>query len=364
MSRTRAALAAAGIFLLARISWLVVLLIVTRDGRPRSAYSIMTRWDAQWYARIAADGYGHFTLTAGGGRRYDYAFFPLLPLLERAGHAMTGLAPVDVGLVVSWSAGATAAAGICLLGRRLGSTRQGLIWASVWACLPISAVLALSYSDGLLAALAAWGLLALLNNRWFTAGMLAAAAGFTRPTGAALVLAVMIAGLLAGARDRAWRPLLAVLLAPIGLIGFLAWVGLSTGSPTGYFDVTRGWANGFDGGASFARWLTRLLADQPLAGIAALGALLLILALVAALIRDGEPWTVVLYTGAVVAMSLTTSGYFGSKPRYLLAAFPLLLPVARRLARLRTPAVAGIVLALGLVGTAYGVVWLTGSGPP
>lgn len=352
--------ASAIVFLLARSIWLGALLVVTRDGRPRSAYSVLTRWDGQWYARIATFGYGHFRVAPDGGHRYDYAFFPLLPLIERAGHSLTGLAPVNVGLVVSWTAGAVAAAGICALGAELHSPRVGFVTAALWSLLPMSAVMALSYSDTLLAALAAWGLLALLRQRWLIAGLLGAAAGFARPTGAGLVVTVVVAGVIAAVQHRHWRPAVAAVLAPAGLLGYLAWVGVQTGSPTGYFDVTEGWHNGFDGGLSFVRWTFTLgpLAILVIAGVIVLVALWLLL------IRDREPWPIILYTAVIVAMALTTSGFFGSKPRYLLAAFPLLLPVATRLTKLSRPVVTNLLVGLGLISTAYGVWWLTGSGPP
>lgn len=357
--RTKAMLASTAVFLLARSLWLIALLVVTRDGRPRSAYTILTRWDGQWYARIATFGYGHYRVAPDGSHRYDYAFFPLLPLLERAGHAMSGLPPVDVGLVVSWTAGAVAAAGICALGSELHCPRVGLVTSSLWSLLPISAVLALSYSDTLLVALAAWSLFALLRKQWLTAGLLAAAAGFARPTAAGIVLTVLVAGLIAG-RRRQWRPLLAAVLAPTGLVGYLAWVGAQTGSITGYFEVTDGWHNGFDGGISFVRWI----ADLGPVAVPVVAGLIVLFALWLLLIRDREPWPVIFYSAVIVGIALTTSGFFGSKPRYLLAAFPLLLPVATRLTRLSRTLVAAVLVALGLIGTAYGVVWLTGTGPP
>lgn len=359
-ARTRAMAASALVFLLARSIWLVAVLVVTRDGRPRSAYSILTRWDGQWYAGIATSGYGHFRIAGDGARHYDYAFFPLLPLVERLGHAVTGLDPVDVGLVVSWTAGAVAAAGICALGAELHSPRVGFVTAALWSILPMSAVMALSYSDSLLAALAAWGLLALLRKHWLTAGLLAAAAGFARPTGAAVVATVMVAGVIAAIQQRQWRPAVAAVLAPTGLVGYLAWVGAQTGSLTGYFEVTDGWNNGFDGGASFVRWIAAL---GPLA-LAVIAGVIVLIGLWLLLIRDREPWPVIFYTALIVAMALTTSGYFGSKPRYLLAAFPLLLPVATRLTRLSRPVVTGVLVGLGAISTTYGVWWLTGTGPP
>lgn len=354
--RARVLLTAAGIYLLARLTWLIALMLVS--DRP---HHILTRWDGQWYARIASNGYGHVVTTGAGARHADYAFFPLLPLLERAGHALTGVAPADIGVLVSWTAGAVAAAGICALGRTLHTARVGLVWAALWSLLPISAALALAYADALLVALAAWGLVAVVGRRWATAGILALVAGLARPTGAGLVLTVLIAGLVALLRDRDGRATLAVLLAPIGLIGYLTWVAIETGSATGYLDVTRGWGNGLDGGVGFVRWIADL---TPLAAVAVVAGVALVAILLVLLARDREPWPLLLYSAVVVAMSLTTSGYFGSKPRYLLAAFPLLLPVARRLARWRDSGVTATLVALGLIGTAYGVLWLTGPGPP
>jgi len=66
----------------------------------------------------------------------------------------------------------------------------------------------------------------------------------------------------------------------------------------------------------------------------------------------------------VVVLAFVTSGYFGSKPRYLLTAFPLLLPIAGWLAVRRMAWQAGIMAVAAIVAAAYGAVWLLGSGPP
>ena len=73
---------------------------------------------------------------------------------------------------------------------------------------------------------------------------------------------------------------------------------------------------------------------------------------------------VLVYAVTLVVLALTTSGYFGSKPRYLLpAAFPLLFPVAWWLA-VRPRWVTATGLAAAAVGSAYAAVWLLGPGPP
>jgi hypothetical protein len=59
------------------------------------------------------------------------------------------------------------------------------------------------------------------------------------------------------------------------------------------------------------------------------------------------------------------SGYFGAKPRYLLPAFVLLVPVAGLLTRAGTTRRTALVLALAAVtSTVDGSAWPLGSGPP
>jgi hypothetical protein len=70
------------------------------------------------------------------------------------------------------------------------------------------------------------------------------------------------------------------------------------------------------------------------------------------------------YSLVIVVLAVVTSGYFGSKPRYLLPAFPLLLPVAGWLAARRMVWQAFFAAALVALAAAYGAVWLLGSGPP
>jgi hypothetical protein len=93
-------------------------------------------------------------------------------------------------------------------------------------------------------------------------------------------------------------------------------------------------------------------------------AVLVLVGLFGLAVRDRQPLPLLVFAGVLLALALTTSGYFGSKPRYLLPAFPLLLPVALRLARLRTPVVVGALGALTAGSAVYGVVWLLGPGPP
>jgi hypothetical protein len=211
-----------------------------------------------------------------------------------------------------------------------------------------------------------------LTERWPAAGALALLAGLTRPVGAAVVAAVWAAALASWARGRATgRPLaprvLGMLLAPLGAAGYVLWVGHRTGrGPLGYLDVQAGWRNGFDGGYAFARFVAAKFTAFPaaLAGLALFAGVALVIGLYVAGVRQRQPLPLLVYSGVVTALALCASGYFGSKPRLLLPAFPLLVPLALALARLRTSRALPVTGAVALASAVYGALWLNGSGPP
>ncbi|MDX3231556.1 mannosyltransferase family protein [Streptomyces sp. ME19-01-6] len=353
----------------------VVVLAIWAAVAGKSWHTLLSaRWDSLWYSRIAEQGYGYTLRLPDGSIHSDLAFFPLLPWLERLISALTPLDAAAAGLAVSWVASLFAAWGIFAIGDRLRGRRVGTALVVLWGVLPVGIVQSMAYSESLFTALAAWAVYALLTGRWVWAGSLAALAGLTRPVGAAVIAAVWITAavalLPAGRRHRAWRPehrrmLLGMTLAPLGWLGYVAWVGVRTGSVTGYFDVQNGWRNGFDGGVAFARFAGGLLAGPGFpAGLGLLGGVALLIWVFLRCVRRREPLPLLVYAGVVLTLALTAKGYFGSKPRLLLPAFPILLPVAAALARLRTARAVLVLGSVGLASAAYGAFWLNGSGPP
>ncbi|WP_409472979.1 hypothetical protein [Streptomyces sp. HC307] len=392
-------------------------------ARDKSAYTLLTaRWDALWYTRVAELGYGYEVRLPNGDVHSNLAFFPLLPWLERLLHAVTPLSYADAGFVVSLLASLAAAWGIFAiadhvygqkgegakrgLGRVVGGDgRAGVCAVLLWAVLPVGIVQSMAYSESLFTALAAWSLYAVLTGRWLTAGSLALLAGLTRPVGLAVVAAVWAAGIASfvRARDRdlapsvryrsaapdpgahalsraasssggagiegasAGRRALGMLLAPLGAAGYVLWVGHHTGKgPLGYLDVQAGWRNGFDGGYAFARFVAEKFTSFPsaLAGLGLVVGVGLVVWLYVVCVRQRQPLPLLVYAGVVTALALCASSYFGSKPRLLLPAFPLLLPLALALARLRTAAAALVVGGVAAASAVYGAFWLNGSGPP
>lgn len=331
----------------------------------RTAHGRLVRWDAQWYAGIARAGYGHTVLQPDGRHLSDYAFFPLLPVLERIVAAASGLAYVDAGLVVTWVATALAAWRLYAVGAHVYDARVGVLLAVLWSVLPVAIVTSMAYSEALFTALAAWAVHATLRRHWLLAGALAALAGLTRPVGVAVVAAVAVPALVEVVRRRDRLALAGMLLAPLGLLGYLAWVGTRTGEPLGYFRVADGWGNGFDGGRAFGGWVVDHLAgDGWWQGLLLLAGVVALLGLLVLAVRDRQPLPLLVLGATLLALALTTSGYFGSKPRYLLPAYPLLLPLAVRLSPLRLRTAAGVLGVLAAGSAAYGAAWLLGPGPP
>ncbi|MEV6650712.1 glycosyltransferase family 39 protein [Streptomyces sp. NPDC051219] len=359
---------------------------------------LSARWDSLWYTRVAELGYGYEVRLANGDVHSNLAFFPLLPWLERLLSAISPLSPADAGLVVAWTASLFAAWGIFAIADRLYGRRAGTLAVVLWAVLPVGIVQSMAYSETLFTALAAWSLYALLSGRWVWAGVLASLAGLTRPVGAAVVAAVWVAGAVTliresraggsdggrpddsgsgvgewgvggwspdGPRGR-WRMLWGVVLAPLGAAGYVLWVGHRTGGGLfGYLEVQGGWGNGFDGGLAFARFIGERLASPAFAaGAGLIAGVLLVLWLYRLCLRQRQPLPLLVFCGIVVALALCASGYFGSKPRLLMPAFPLLLPVAVALARLRTSRAVLVLGPVALASAVYGALWLNGTGPP
>ncbi|WP_326738441.1 hypothetical protein [Streptomyces sp. NBC_01022] len=364
---------ALGVYAAVRIVGLVVFWAAASAGGKDALHLLSERWDSIWYQRVAENGYGYTVTLPDVGVHSDLAFFPLLPALERGIAEVTPLGLAGAGLLVAWVAGLLAAWGIFAVGARLYGRRAGVLLAALWGVYPTAFVQSMAYTETLFTALAAWSLYAVLTRRWIVAGGLCVLAGLTRPTAAALIAALAVtaavvlvrecrAGAVDGIVRRNGRMLLGVVIAPLGWLAYVVFVAVREGSPFAYFDVQAQWGNSIDGGAALASFILGL----PLPGMLGLCAALAALGwLVSLCVRQRQPVPVLVYGIAVVVISLIGSGYFGSRPRLMMPAFPLLLPPAVALAGVRSTArTVTVVAVLAVASAAYGAWTLLGSGPP
>jgi hypothetical protein len=356
------AVAPAAIFLGVRLVGLAVLAVLATNQHVQLGDELSS-WDGQWFLGIAQGG-GYDGVPAGLADAYGkrsaetpLAFFPGYPATVTVVRFLTGLPLVEAGLLAATVAGVVAAHGVARLGELVpgGSRRVGLVLVTLFSATPMAVVFSMTYSEALFCAVAAWALVALLRRQWLLAGLLTAVTGLVRPTATGLVVAVGGAALLAAlARRDGWRPWVGGLLTPLGLLGYLGWVGTRTGSVTGWFDLQeRGWGSHFDGGAATLSFAREILASgRSVLEVATIGALLGGLVLLVVGVRMGLPWPLLAYAAVVLVMDVGSNGLMNSKIRLLLPAFTLLLPMALGLAR-RRPGTTTSVLVAAVVASAW-----------
>ncbi|MFI6085122.1 mannosyltransferase family protein [Streptomyces sp. NPDC051217] len=367
ISALRRAAPALGLFAAARLTGLLVLCLWA-EHIGRSPRQLLTQsWDSTWYTRIAAQGYGHTLHFTDGAVHSDLAFFPLYPGLVRAVTAVLPIGGGTAALLISWAAAAVAAFGIHLLGERLHGRATATVLVLLWGLLPHSVVFSIAYTEPLLTAFAAFSLYAVLTGRWVWAGSLAALAGLARPNGVAIAAAVCVAAAYELWKRRAhapWRLWAGAAVAPLGWGGYLLWVGVRTGDPlSGYFAVQRGWRSRFDFGVDALRNVRDIvLRPAELATTATaliVGAAVLLFALLVVDRESRPPLPVLVYTGVLLLITAGGGGFFESKPRFLLPAFPLLLPLACALVKARPRAAIVVIAALAGLSCCYGTYLLT-----
>jgi hypothetical protein len=290
-------------------------------------------WDGGWYLDIVARGYPtHVPHAVGHAGQSSTAFFPLFPLLVRATMRVTGLSAFRSGLVVSTVASAGAAVLIWMLVQRLADAGAADRAVALICFFPASFVLSMPYSEGVMLVCAAGCLLLLHERRWLAAGVAGALASAARPTGIACGVACAFAAAAAIANRREWRALLAPLIAPAGLIAFCVYLAAHTGDAFASFRSQRdGWHQRIDFGATTYHAVIRAFTDpfQNLNRVALTIALAIALVGVWAITRWRPPAFIWAYAAAALIPALLVAS-ISSRPRFLLAAFPLLIAIAWR----------------------------------
>lgn len=336
------AAAAMALYVALRASTVAVLALYAREHeRHLGLRKLLVNWDSIWYGRIADHGYDKaLTYNADGvPEMTNLAFFPLYPSLVAAAEFVLPIHTSTALLLVAWTCGLAAAVALYALGTHLRDRTTGILLAGLWAVVPHGVVESMGYSEPLFTALAATALLAVLRRNWLTAGLLCLLAGLTRPTAAALIAAVGLAALVAVCRNpKQWRAWCAMLLAPLGLVAFMGWVGFRLNRADGYFYVQNvAWNMDFDGGGYTLRVFHDVVLRRgtPLEFAEVSVVLLLAVLLFVAAAGERLPWPLLVYGGACLAIVLTGDGYYWAKARLLVPAFPLLLPVAYAIRRSR-----------------------------
>ena len=332
-------------------------------------------WDGGWYEAVAKTGYEHTMVLDAHGlpQQMGIAYFPLLPMSMRYLSAMTGMSVVASGILISALASLVAAAGIHkLMSPYLGS-RTALIVVALWGTVPPAFVQSAVYTESLFTAFSAWALVALVRRNWLSAAVLTVGAGLSRSTAVLMIGIVCLSALIDVLRRRDWRnwrPAAAVLIAPMGFLGYMLFLKIRLGRWDAWSlaEKAPGWDNGFD----FGRWLAgnlevALSGDQYNDFGFAIATSMILGSAVALIFLLGErrlPWQVFGWAVAGALFTLMTKGDYSTKGRYFMPFFPLLVPFASRLRGARNSSVLIAVGVAAVAGAWYGAYFFMRLGPP
>ena len=175
-------------YLAARVITLAAL-AAAAPHRHSSLSQELDRWDGAWFLRAAAQGWPrHLPMFHGHVAGNTTAFFPVFPLAIRWISSATTLSPLWVGLTISAVTGLTSVVAVGVLVRRFAGSDGATRAALLFAVFPGTFAFSLAYNEGIVLTCIALGLLALMDRRWWLAGLLGMVATATAPIALAFVL--------------------------------------------------------------------------------------------------------------------------------------------------------------------------------
>jgi hypothetical protein len=315
----------------------VVTLAALAATAPINHHSLaarLGRWDSKWFLRAAQQGWPrHLPMVHGHVAGNTTAFFPVFPLSMRWVSSATSVSPLAVGVIISGVTGLTAVVAIGVLVRRFAGTEGATRATLLFALFPGTFAFSLAYNEGIVLTCIALGLLALMDRRWWLAGLLGMVATATAPISLAFVLSCAWCAGWAAWRNRSVRPIVAPVLAASGFLAYMFWLWRHTG-------VLNAWRLTEQGGwksspsLSYPFRIIWTFVKNPV-GPTITGQLLFFGTLVAVggailAIRQRQPAPVLIY-GLAAGLLGAISEPVGLRPRFIMLAFPLVVAYGTRL---------------------------------
>ncbi|QDZ43382.1 glycosyltransferase family 39 protein [Corynebacterium sp. sy039] len=326
---------AAGLFLFSTLIHLLVLSWVN-TGHARSSNvdptplkDLLKMWDGEHYVALAQLGYVTPPQSGGDGLSIEetrFAFFPGLPALIRLLHFF-GLDYIPAGVILSTVFGIILTAGILFLVDHLGGSSAAQLSAALLVLgAPMSLTFTMVYTEAPFMACSMWALYAMCRRQWFSACLWVFVSCFFRLTAIDLWLTlILVIFIYARTQWRVWACACAA-LAP--LVVFIAYASAQTRDSGGYFGLqNKGWNSHFDFGVATWKWLRETLSSSENFGYV-LSSLCIIAAIITVFSSFRRiPWPLWIFGTGIVANIVLSDGIMHSRPRLLLPAIILLLPV-------------------------------------
>ncbi|HNB53485.1 MAG TPA: mannosyltransferase family protein, partial [Anaerolineales bacterium] len=198
-----------------------------------------SRWDTGFYVSIAEEGYKY-----QGVPLPSVAFFPLLPMLMRAGMAL-GLDALVAGVLVANLALLLAT----MLFYRLVEMEwgQGIADRTIWYFLifPTALFGSAIYSESLFLLCAIGALYLARQGAWESAGLLGIFAALSRFLGILVAPLLLVEWLMQRRKPMFRRPgnwaLGAAVVVPLGTVAYMAYLGKTFGDPLAFLHASEAW---------------------------------------------------------------------------------------------------------------------------
>jgi hypothetical protein len=320
-------------YLVARVVTLSALAIAAQLNHT-SLSGLLVRWDIVWFLRAAEKGWPrHLPMIHGHVAANTIAFFPAFPLAIRWVSSATPLSPLEVAVTMSAVTGLTAVVAIGILVRRFAGSEGATRAALLFAIFPGTFAFGLAYNEGIVLTCIALGLLALMDRRWWLAGLLGMLATATAPISLAFVLSCAWCAGWAVWRNRSVRPLVAPVLAVSGFLAYMGWLWQHTGVLNAWRLTERGgWKSSPSLGYPLRiiwTFLRNPVSPTLTGQILFFGTVAAIVGAVLA-IRQRQPAPVLIY-GLAAGLLGAISEPVGLRPRFVMLAFPLVVAYGTRL---------------------------------
>ncbi len=353
------------------------------DGHPPDPQGILAywaHWDGGWYSLIATEGYG-------ARAPESTAFFPLFPMLIRAGTTLGG-GPALWGVFISLVATLFALYFLYRIAEKLQDVKAARAATLAFAFFPTAFFLNAVYTEALFAALALGSFWAVYVRRdLLLAVVFGAFASATRNLGLLLLIPLAYEWL-RNRQEFGWRGAMWMAFVPTGLLGYMVFLWARFGDPflfasqqSDYWSrhltnpmsaMAGAWTYAAEGGLKYILDPTALFLDpdpQPWTeaySTLAFGFLLLLAFLVGVgfvLLPPGlSMYAFLSMLVPILTPDLEPEPFFVPLlclPRYLLDAFPLFLSLGFLLSRSKLALYPWLIISgsVGLACTALFVTW-------
>ena len=306
----------------------LLLLALMARKQEKSFGGELKSWDAEYYIKIAEGGYFNADFSFDDEIHYHtMAFFPGFPFILRTVHDVTHIPYGVAAFLINFLFLTLAAGAVMAIATRSGANRpESILCSLVVTCAPMAVVFNMPYTEAMFIALSFWAIVAMIDQKWIMAGLLVTATGFVRLTAVDLVFVCGVMVLFTAFRN--WKAWASLVLSVLPISGYPIWANSHLEEKGGYFGVqAEYWSSQFDFGVATVRWILNTMLDCNNVGFFFSMMSMIAVPLLLFATWKRMPWPAWLFCATLAANVLLSDGVMHSRPRLLLPAALLLVPI-------------------------------------